>query len=78
MVNGPKKMDMESGIKEAFEKAKRSGSQPGASSDAIINQLAQDITEAIHAYATSLQITVNVPATAVVGGTTTTPTVANG
>jgi hypothetical protein len=60
MVNGPKKKDMQSGIKEAFEKAKRSGSQPNADSDAIINQLSADIADAIHAYATSLQITVTV------------------
>jgi hypothetical protein len=77
MVIGPKKTDMEASIKRAFEKAKRNGSQPGASSDAIIEQLARDLAEAIDLYSTNLKITVNVPATGVVG-TATVPTVANG
>jgi hypothetical protein len=72
-----KKAAMQTEIKSAFDKAKKNGSQLGASSEAITNQLAQDIADAIHAYATSLKITVNVPAIPVVGGATT-PTSANG
>lgn len=77
MVNGPKKLSMEEGIKLAFKKAKLNGSQAGASPDAVINQLAKDISDAIHSYATSLQVTVNVPPTPVVG-TSTVPTQATG
>lgn len=78
MVKGPKKLDLQSAIKQAFDKAKRNGSQANANSDAIIEQLAKDIAEAVHAYSTSLQITVTVPPTAVTNGVITVATQATG
>jgi hypothetical protein len=74
-VNGDEgKSDLQRKIKEAFDNAKKRGSMKGANPDAIITLLASDITEAVHAYAQKLKVTVTVNAgQTVAGGVTTTP-----
>jgi hypothetical protein len=51
---------LQKSIADAFDHAKKSGSAPGANSDAIIQTLAKEIADAIDTYSTSLQVTVKV------------------
>ena len=72
------KLNLQRLIADAFTHAKNNGSKPGANSDAIIQSLALEIANAVHAYATNLRIDVTVqPGQSVVtsggAGSTTSP-----
>ncbi len=59
-IETPLKTILQTEIALAFNNAKDSGEKPGASPQAIIQQLSNDITEAIDRYIKGAIITVNV------------------
>jgi len=48
------------GIYEAYQNVKKTGSEDGADPGAIITQLAEDLSDAIHDYMTSALVTTTV------------------
>ena len=73
-IKSEKKSDLERKIAEAFDHAKNRGAQDNANPNAVIQNLAREIADAIEIYATSLKVTVTVnPGQTVAGGQTTTP-----
>ena len=72
------KVPLELQIVRAFKKVRDSGSQDGANSDAIINELASDLATAINAYVTQAVVNVTLVNTAVVGASPTGPVVGTG
>ena len=61
------KVGLKSQIKAAFLKAKQTGSADGDNSDAVIEALAQELSDAINAYTTQAVVQVTLVNTAVVG-----------
>ena len=61
------KVGLKEQIKAAFQKAKQAGSADGDNSDAVIEALAQELSDAINNYTTQAVVQVNVVNTAVVG-----------
>ena len=51
---------LEQQIKTAYENCKSNGEQDGADPNAIISQLSQELSDAIHAYMTSALVTTTV------------------
>jgi hypothetical protein len=77
-IETPLKMLLQTEIASAFDKAKNSGTQQGADSSSIIQQLSRDITEAIDKYVKGAVVTVTVSPGQVVAtpagpGTTSSP-----
>lgn len=59
-------------IRAALNQARDAGTQSSANSDQIINNLANDLTDAIHQYVTTIIVTIN-PGQAVTGTAGPTP-----
>jgi hypothetical protein len=72
------KIPLELDIAAAFRAVRDAGEKDGANSDAIINQLAADLTTAINLYVTAAIVNVTVVNTAVVGASPTGPVVGTG
>lgn len=75
-IAAPGKTVLESSIRQAFIRAKNAGEETGANPDAIINQLASDIANAVDTYTTSCIVTIN-PGQTVTGIAGMYPVIAN-
>jgi hypothetical protein len=80
-IEAPGRSVLAQQIQLALNQARNTGQQSSANSDQIIDQLAGDLTTAIHQYVTSIVVTVNTsgliagvlnPTTGIVSGTATT------
>lgn len=67
------KGNLSKSINAAFTAAKKSGSQDGASPDAVIAKLSSDLTDAINAYVTAITVQSNPGAVTATGDTIVTP-----
>jgi len=72
------KVPLELQIAAAFKKVRDNGREDGANSDAIILELASDLTTAINAYVTQAVVNVTLVNTAVIGASPTGPVVGTG
>ena len=75
-IAAPGKALLENSIRQAFIRARDTGSETGADPDAIVNRLASDIANAVDSYTTSCIVTIN-PGQAVTGTAGTYPVIAN-
>lgn len=65
-------------IEAAFKTVRDKGTLDGANSDAIISQLALDLSESIHRYVSQAVVNVTLVNTAVIGASPTGPVVGTG